>query len=154
MRMARQCGQATVEWIGLTIALALLLALVASWTARELRPPERPPPVVEKIAWPVGGSPEMPLGLIALRPTPDSAFVRAVKAAVWRVRDGLEIWGLAQGSFDLGLIRGLGDYARSLWEGRGAGALPSLPDPARLDPRRVARDLRVWIDGLRRLPPA
>lgn len=153
MRMARQRGQATVEWIGLTVALALLLALAATWTARELRPPERPPPVVERVAWPLGSAPGVPLSLASLQLREgDAPFVHALKVAAGRVRYGFELWLLAQGSFNLGFVEGVGEYGVRVWNDRGASVLPGLPDFGQLHPGVIGRDLRAWVRKLRRLP--
>lgn len=50
-------GQATLEHIGVTLVIALLLGAVATWAVREVRPPSSPPAVIEHMAAPLfGGS--------------------------------------------------------------------------------------------------
>jgi hypothetical protein len=46
-------GQATLEWIGLVVLVALLGAVVAPWLVRSVHPPDHPPRVVEAAAMPL-----------------------------------------------------------------------------------------------------
>lgn len=48
-------GQATVEHVGLTLIVALLLAACAAWVAQEMRPPARLPDVIGRVAAPLEG---------------------------------------------------------------------------------------------------
>jgi hypothetical protein len=47
-------GQAAVESVGVTVAIALLLAALAAWMAGAVRPPAAPPALVERVADPLG----------------------------------------------------------------------------------------------------
>ena len=46
-------GQATVEHVGLTLLLALLLAACAAWAVHEIRPPDHVPDVIGRVAAPL-----------------------------------------------------------------------------------------------------
>lgn len=48
-------GQATVEHVGLTLVVALLLAACAAWMVQEVRPPDRLPDVIGQVAAPLDG---------------------------------------------------------------------------------------------------
>jgi hypothetical protein len=47
-------GQAAVESVGVTVAIALLVAALAAWMAGAVRPPPAPPAVIERVADPLG----------------------------------------------------------------------------------------------------
>jgi hypothetical protein len=47
-------GQAVVESVGVTVAIALLVAALAAWMAGGVRPPSAPPAVIERVADPLG----------------------------------------------------------------------------------------------------
>ena len=47
-------GQAAVETVGVTVAIALLVAALAAWTAGNVRPPAAPPDVIGHVADPLG----------------------------------------------------------------------------------------------------
>lgn len=49
----RDRGQATVEHVGLTLIIALLLAACAAWAVHEVRPPAHVPDVIGKVAAPL-----------------------------------------------------------------------------------------------------
>ncbi|MCU0308626.1 MAG: hypothetical protein MUE51_12835 [Thermoleophilia bacterium] len=65
-RRRAAAGQATVEHIGLVVAVALLMGALALWGVREMRPPEHPPDVVGAAARPLAG---------AARPARDAAVL-------------------------------------------------------------------------------
>ena len=46
-------GQATVEHVGLTLVVALLLAACAAWAVHEIRPPDHVPDVIGRVAAPL-----------------------------------------------------------------------------------------------------
>ena len=46
-------GQATVEHVGLTLVVALLLAACAAWAVNEMRPPDHLPDVIGQVAAPL-----------------------------------------------------------------------------------------------------
>lgn len=80
-------GSAVVEFAGITVVVATMAAGLALWAQRELRPPERPPPVVSALARPVRFEPRVDLGL-GLRPWPfdtwrDDGLEPAARAVVW-----------------------------------------------------------------------
>jgi hypothetical protein len=52
--MVRGRGQAAVESVGVVVAIALLVAALAAWMSREVRPPAAPPPVLARVADPLG----------------------------------------------------------------------------------------------------
>lgn len=101
-----QSGQATLEHVGITLVIALLMAAVGTWTVREFRPPDAPPAVIEHVAAPLFGSvPEVPSGTAArmrsglMRVTPGfREFAREQAAAgdpglIRRLWDGFLWWG-------------------------------------------------------------
>ena len=57
MSRGAQRGQAAVESIGIAVLVALLLAAVSTWLVREVRPPERPPALIEAAAAPLTRDP-------------------------------------------------------------------------------------------------
>ncbi|MGD9695797.1 MAG: hypothetical protein AB7V42_09075 [Thermoleophilia bacterium] len=97
MDRTRQRGQATVEAVGIVVVVALLMAALGPWMARELRPPDRPPDPVTPVAGLLEPSPiEMSLSPLAARPLPDflldtdgagpiGRFLRSVPDRVARV---------------------------------------------------------------------
>lgn len=106
-------GSAAVELAGITVVVATLAAGLAVWAQHELRPPERPPPVVAALARPVRFEPRVDLGL-GLRPWPfdtwrDDGLEPAARAVVWWGRRTDRIFVRNFDAFSLAFAKGFVD---------------------------------------------
>ena len=95
-------GQATVEHVGLTVVVALLLSAVAVWVAGTPWAPDSPPRVIEHVAAPLSGAADSIAGA-----TPAVVAATAIRGSMERVAgpragepglarrawDGLLWWG-------------------------------------------------------------
>lgn len=158
-----QRGQAAVESIGIAVLVALLLAAVSAWLVREVRPPVRPPALVEAVAAPLTREPaafdhryplprpafEMPRG------RDDEPIGRALRAAGRGSRDAVVLGLEMRHRFARGFGRRLGESGTRLLEDP-LGELLSVPDPDLLTPagaRRGLERLRDYARRLRAMPP-
>ena len=96
MRRRAQGGQATVETVGVTVMVALLLAAVSAWLVREVRPPARAPAFIEAVATPLARDPApfefrypLPRPFEMARGRDDEPIGRALRAAGRGVREGV-----------------------------------------------------------------
>jgi hypothetical protein len=160
-----QRGQATVEHVGLAVVVALLLALVAVWLAREVRPPASPPRFVDAAAQPLesaeswaGRSVDPLLGLQPWR-QPRGRDGEPIGRALRAGASAGAIWArgvVAQGRGGLQrLQQHLADIRRNplrvvLENLRGAYWLSAHPQEAA---RQTAAALRDYVVELGRLGP-
>ena len=97
MSRGAQRGQAAVESIGIAVLVALLLAAVSAWLVREVRPPERPPALIEAVRGPADAGPgplRLPLPPAAPpfempRGRDDEPIGRVLRAAAGGARDAI-----------------------------------------------------------------
>jgi hypothetical protein len=151
MRGGGRCGQAAVEAIGVAVMVALLLAAVTAWLLREVRPPDRAPPLIEAVATPLERGPA-PFEFRYPLPRPfdmppgrdDEPIGRALRAAGHGVREavvlGIEMrhrcalaFGMRLGERSLAIFR---DPVGGILEAPGSD--PLTPEEA----RRYVEELR------------
>src|SRR5512145_2647778 len=108
MTRAAQRGQAAVETVGIAVLVALLLSAAAAWMVREVRPPDRPPPLVEAVAQPLTRPPgaleamyPLTRGFTAPRGRDDEPIGRVLRAIGRGARDGAVIGLEARQRFQL-----------------------------------------------------
>jgi hypothetical protein len=94
-------GQATLEYVGIMVLVALLMGGLGTWAVREFRPPSAPPPLIESVAAPLlGGMQVAPVGAAAVargvaRQMERGGLPRpAVPGPVRRALDGVLWWGV------------------------------------------------------------
>ena len=163
-------GQAAVESVGITVAVALLVGAMALWMAREVRPPPRPPDVIGRVAEPLGiGSGQ---GAQAWSPQQLPPWLGAVARGGGGAPLGDALRALGRGVVTTGVLalegdRGFREGLQARLRERGLeilhdplGGLTDLPDPALLTPSGLAErvlqqagDLADYVRMLRRLPP-
>ena len=166
----RQHGQAAVESVGITIAIALLLAAMSLWLAREAQPPAHPPDVIGTIAGPL--DPGLAQGAHAWSTTTLPPFLgtmgrgrgdRPVGRLLRAIGRGVATGTVLVAEGDRGFREGFQDRLRE----RAVGLLDNpfegltdLPDPSLLTPTGLANrvlaragDLRDYVRHLRTLPP-
>jgi len=88
-------GQATVEHVGLTLIIALLLAACAAWAVREVHPPDHVPDVIGKVAAPLDDLAGR-LGVPGITAAPSSGAGQAEhgqRSVVRRAWDAFLSWG-------------------------------------------------------------
>ena len=166
----RQHGQAAVESVGITIAIAVLLAAVSLWVARAAQPPARPPDVIGTIVGPLDpgfaqGAPAwstttVPPFLGSMARGPGGRSIGRVLRAIGR---GVATGTVLAAEGDRGFREGFQDRLRERAEGlldNPFEGLTNLPDPSLLTPTGIANrvlaragDLRDYIRHLRALPP-
>jgi hypothetical protein len=163
MSRGAQRGQAAVESIGIAVLVALLLAAVSAWLLREVRPPERPPALVEAVAAPLTRGPgtfdfryPLPAPVLQMpRGRSNAPIGRALRAAARWSRDAVVLGLEMRHRFALGFGRRLGERARRLLEDP-LGELVSAPDADVLTPAglgRAVERLRAYVREVRALPP-
>jgi hypothetical protein len=139
-------GQAALEWVGTVVVVAVMVAAVAVWAAREIHPPERPPDPIGAVAEPLGGvgremsrvGSDLPR-LIAGDPGADLGH----RVAGWIGRTSRSALTLGR---DMGAAFGVNFGARMRERVRGVLDDPPtgadlVPDPAALAPGAIVRDL-------------
>jgi hypothetical protein len=154
MEGGRQSGQAAVEWVGGVVMVALLVAALVAWGARELRPPERPPDPVSALTRPLAGAGRdlgaaarsVP-GLAAL-PARDSHGRGIVASAAGRIARGGRA-GAALAA-DMGSAFGARFVDRLRARARALIASPPAVDDLVPDPRAVTAEA-VVRDVVRRV---
>ena len=152
-------GHATVEQIAVVVLVALLLTAVSAWAAREMRPPERPPDVIEVAAAPLQpGAHPFRAGRLTWYVPPQrvSIFGRALRATGRFIVEA----GTVGYVFGRAFVRRLGHRIEHYVRNPEAfvtdmlGSLESLArDPiGHLGPNQV-RAVRDYVARLRRLSP-
>jgi hypothetical protein len=99
-----QRGQVAVEWIGLAVLVAVMLAAATAWLVREARPPSRPPAFIEAVAKPLVRDPApfewrypLPRPYDFPRGRDDEPIGRFLRAAGRGARDGIVLaWEVRQ----------------------------------------------------------
>ncbi len=111
-------GQATVEHVGLTLIIALMLAAAAMWVAREVHPPDRLPDVIGQLVAPLTDAhgPALPP---VLAPSPvDHLQVsmerRGQPGLFYQLRDGAIAWGVTNVDGQLQALGGFTDEVKSV----------------------------------------
>ncbi len=111
-------GQATVEHVGLTLIIVLMLAATAMWVAREVRPPDRLPDVIGQLVAPLTDA-DGP----ALLPVPAGSPVDHLQVPMERrgqpglfqqLRNGAIAWGVANVDGQLQALGGFTDQIKSV----------------------------------------
>lgn len=157
-----QRGAASVEVAGLAMVVAALMSAIAIWAAREMRPPEHPPALIDEVAAAI----EPPGPPAAATPPggarwqfPSRDGLEPIPAALaWFGRRHLEIFGPNQDALALAFLEGAAAGARQELEsiaGDPAGELIGLVGLARFaltspnDPRTVALRVRLMLETVR-----
>lgn len=108
-------GQATVEHVGLTLVVALLLAACAAWVVQEVRPPDHLPDVIGQVAAPLEA-----LDVRGVAPTgglppnlrvPESR--RGEPGMLHSAWDAVVGWGLLNVDGEVQAARGFADEVRT-----------------------------------------
>ncbi len=111
-------GQATVEHVGLTLIIVLMLAATAMWVAREVHPPDRLPDVIGQLVAPLTDA-DGP----ALLPVPAGSPVDHLQVPMERrgqpglfqqLRNGAIAWGVANVDGQLQALGGFTDQIKSV----------------------------------------
>lgn len=166
----RQRGQAAVESVGITVAIALLVAATALWLAHELRPPARAPDVIATIVGPL--DPGVAQGARSWSVTTLPPFLdtvasgrgdRPIGRALRSIGSGVATASVLAAEGDRGFREGFRDrlrdralaLVRDPLGGLGDLTDPSLLTPSGLADRILARggELRDYVRYLRALPP-
>ncbi len=115
-----QRGQATVEHVGITLVVALLMAAMALWASGVVRVPDHPPAIIARVTAPLGAvvaqSPPVAQGLSRQLAT-DMAARRGEPGLLHRVWDGFLSWGALNVDGELEALGGFTDEVRSQAEG-------------------------------------
>jgi len=100
MRRRGSPGQATLEHVGITVMVAVLMAAVGIWAVRDFTPPSSPSPLIERVSAPLlGSSSDAPAAVGAsgrgmARQMERGVFAPAAgSGAVRRAWDGILWWG-------------------------------------------------------------
>jgi hypothetical protein len=163
MSRGAQRGQAAVESVGIAVLVALLLAAVSAWLVREVRPPDRPPALIEAVAtplwrdpgpfdyrYPLPGPPfEMPRG------RDDEPIGRALRAAARGTRDVVVIAVEVRHRFSYGFGMRLAERTHQFLQDP-LGELAAVPEADLLTTdgaRREVDRFLAWVREVRALPP-
>jgi hypothetical protein len=168
MTGAAERGQAAVETVGVIVMVALLLSAVSAWLLREVRPPDRPPPLVEAVAQPLSRPPgalehmyPLTRGFAMPRGRDDEPIGRVLRAIGRGARDGAVIGLEARRRFQVAFARRLKERGIEFLRDPipGIEDLADLPDLDLLTPagqlRRALRhagDLWEYARELRTMP--
>ncbi|MFZ4754715.1 MAG: hypothetical protein ACOYL4_01740 [Miltoncostaeaceae bacterium] len=115
-----QRGQATVEHVGITLVVALLMAAMALWASGVVRVPDHPPAIIARVT--------APLGAVVAQGYPvadglSRQFATDMEARpgqpglLHRVWDGFLSWGALNVDGELEALGGFTDEVRSQAEG-------------------------------------
>lgn len=140
-----QRGQAAVETVGIGVLVALLLAATSAWLVREVRPPDRPPALIEAVSKPLVRDPApfefrypLPRPFTMPRGRDDEPIGRALRILARGARDGVVLAGEMRHEFAHAYwtrMREIGlEFLRDP-----VGGLAALPDPDELTPRGAVR---------------
>jgi hypothetical protein len=162
-------GQAAVESVGVTVAIALLVAALAVWMAGNVRPPAAPPDVIGHVADPLGLTArqvEQAWSRDDLPPWLDTAARgrgdRPIGRFLGRVGDGVVTTVVTAAEADWRFRRAVHRQFLARLEAlaRDPSQIVQPPDPDALTPEGVARrilgrggDLVAYVRELRRMPP-
>jgi hypothetical protein len=159
MTRVGQRGQAAVEGIGIAVLVALLLAAVAAWLVREVRPPDRAPDLVGAVAAPLSREPSPLDNRYPFPPIPPPGWEEgrgvsepigdALRAGARGARTAGEVGLEMERAFDRGFRRRLAERARAVADDP-LGALAELMRPPDLTGERYLRWLAENRDALRR----
>jgi hypothetical protein len=154
-------GQATVETVGIAVAVVLAVAATTTWLLAAVRPPDRPPDVVAQVARPLGfpdgirywALPSVPLGEEgAQEPIGD-----ILRSAGRVLHTGVRGYGVARTEFDRGFRRRLGERLREIADD--PLGTPTIPDAELFTPEGLARvalarggEFVAYVERVRRLP--
>ncbi len=153
-------GQATLEHLGVTLAIAMLMATVGTWVVREVQPPDTAPALIQRIA--------QPLMAQMAPPIPSDARVRLRREAERRsgekgllrsAVDAVLSWGTLNVDGEIEMARGfldqLGVRAEDLVKHPVetlTGAVQSLTrDPVKETAGRVS-DIAGYLSDLGKKP--
>jgi len=164
MLRGTESGQAAVEGIGISILVALLVAALSLWVVREVRPPPRPPALVEAVAQPLRRPPGALEHMYPLTPAftvprgrDDEPIGRVLRALGRGTRDGVVLGIEARNTFNAAFAERLRERGMDFL--RDPLGDPGLPDADLLTPggalRRAlenAGELWDYAEELRSLP--
>jgi len=105
----RDRGQATVEHVGLTLVVALVLAACTAWAVQHARTPVRIPDVIGRVAAPLADGASAGPGAVPVLP-PQTGLLR-------RAFDGARSWGLLNVDGERQALAGALDEVRSQLDG-------------------------------------
>ncbi len=115
-----QQGQATVEHVGITLVVALLMAGMALWASGVVRVPDHPPAIIARVTAPLGAvaaeGPPVAEGLSRQLAT-DMAARQGEPGLLHRIWDGFLSWGVLNVDGEAQALGGFTDEVRSQAEG-------------------------------------
>lgn len=103
-------GQATLEHLGVTLAIALLMATLGTWVAGEVRPQGRAPALIERISEPLMA--QIPPSIPAdahFRLRREAERSAGEKSIFRRALDGVLSWGMLNVDGEIEMARGFLD---------------------------------------------
>jgi len=115
-----QRGQATVEHVGITLVVALLMAAMALWASGVVRVPDHPPAIIARVTAPLGAvdaqGPPVADGLSRQLATAIGAR-QGQPGLLHRVWDGFLSWGALNVDGEAEALGGFTDEVRSQADG-------------------------------------
>ena len=115
-----QRGQATVEHVGITLVVALLMAAMALWASGVVRVPDHPPAIIARVTAPLEAvdaqGPPVAVGLSGQLAT-DMAARQGQPGLLHRIWDGFVSWGVLNVDGEAQALGGFTDEVRSQAEG-------------------------------------
>lgn len=162
MSRVAQRGQAAVEGVGIVVVVAVLVAAVAMWLVREVRPPDEPPDVIAAVARPLQRDPLFHEGHYPLPPPvfevpfnrDQEPIGRALKVLARGTGEGIVLVAEMRMAFELGFYRRLKERGEALLR----DPLGQLPDAQSLvtggvrDELARAAGLWEYAQQLRSMP--
>ena len=168
MRVHRQAGQAAVEGIGITVALALVIAATCAWLVHAARPSGGAPDVIAEVTRPLRGPYDARVHVPGLPAVFDLTtggrarppiIGRALRAVGRGARTGLTVGLEAREAYLAGIRERLRERVLDVIQ-HPLGEVGDLPNPDALTPRgialiglRRAGELWDYARFLRTLPP-
>lgn len=160
MDHACQRGQAAVEWVGVTVVVALAVAAATLWLVPLLRPPPAPPGFIDAVARPVATPTPSELRamqrqavldrLVLLRGRPGTRVGWALRATGRGMATGFDVWLEARHAFSTNFNRRMLERLEAVLRDP-LGDPTQMPDLSILTPSGIARRAAAMRAYVRRL---
>lgn len=153
-------GQATLEHLGVTLAIALLMATLGTWVVREVQPPDHAPALIQRIAQPLMAQMAPPIPSDArVRLRREAERASGEKGLLRSAFDAVLSWGTLNVDGEIEMARGFLDQVGVRAEDLVkhpvetlAGAVQSLTrDPVKETAGRVS-DIAGYLSDLGKKP--